>query len=67
VNSRHAPRNPRLLFCAGRLSLVRIDAMWRQADGRTRFRGRWYCRPEDTIDGRQVSDSICQQLHRSCS
>jgi hypothetical protein len=34
--------------------MVRIAAMWRQADSSARFRGRWYCRPEDTVDGRQV-------------
>ncbi len=54
VTSRHAPRNPRLQFMASQLSLVRIDRMWRLRDGTVRFSGRWYCKPEDTVDGRQV-------------
>ena len=52
--SQHAPRNPRLQFMAAQLSLARIDRMWRAQDGAVRFSGRWYCRPEDTVDGRQV-------------
>ena len=52
--SRHAPRNLRLLFLASRLSLLRIEQMWRLPRGDVRFSGRWYCRPEDTVDGRQV-------------
>ena len=41
-------------FLAGKLELGRIEALWRQ--GKESFmRVRWYCRPEDTVDGRQVS------------
>ena len=47
--------------------MVRIDGMWRQTDGSLRFRGRWYCRPEDAVDGRQVGFSIHQLHHQFCS
>jgi len=52
--SKHAPRNPRLLFDAAKLGMVKINKIWQLQDGTVRFRGRWYCRPEDTVDGRQV-------------
>ena len=53
TKSRHAPRNPRLLFQAARLGMVRIEKLW-EIGGTARFSGRWYCRPEDTEAGRQV-------------
>lgn len=52
--SKHAPRNPRLLFVAAKLGMVKINKIWQLQDGTVQFRGRWYCRPEDTVDGRQV-------------
>ena len=51
--SRHAPRNPRLLFQAAHLGMVKIEKLW-EIGGQARFSGRWYCRPEDTETGRQV-------------
>ena len=40
-------------FLAGKLELGRIEALWKQ--GKEVFmRCRWYCRPEDTVEGRQV-------------
>ena len=39
---------------AGTLGLVRIVAIWREADDSLWFTGRWYILPEEAHTGRQV-------------
>ena len=53
--SRH-PVTARQRFLAGQLGLVRIEALWQDAaTDEVWYRGRWYCRPEETAEGRQVT------------
>ena len=47
-------KTDRQKFLSGGIDLGRIDALWRQGVD-TMVRVRWYCRPEDTELGRQVS------------
>ena len=51
---RAEPRTAREKLMAGTLGLVRIVAIWHEADGSLWFTGRWYILPEEAHTGRQV-------------